>query len=89
VLAVEFDRGPIEVRFDFVVVETLMTPADWFRDTRQYFVEVGGEYRKITWPPQKEARAGAVGVVAVVAVVTVVLGVVDFGLSRIMQLVLQ
>jgi len=66
-----------------------MNPADWIRDTRQYFVEVAGEYKKITWPPQKEAAAGAVGVVVVVSVVTVVLGVVDFGLSRIMQLVLQ
>jgi preprotein translocase SecE subunit len=72
-----------------MVVETVMNPADWYRDTRQYFVEVSGEYKKITWPPQKEAVAGAIGVVAVVSVVTAVLGVVDFGLSRVMQLVFQ
>jgi preprotein translocase subunit SecE len=72
-----------------MVLETLMNPADWYRDTRQYFVEVGSEYRKITWPPQKEAAAGAVGVVVVVLIVTMVLGIVDFGLSRIMQMVLQ
>jgi preprotein translocase subunit SecE len=66
-----------------------MNPAHWYQDTRAYFSEVGGEYKKITWPPQKEAVAGTVGVVVVVAIITVVLGVVDFGLSRVMGLMLQ
>ena len=63
--------------------------ADWYRDARQYLVEVQGESRKITWPPQKEAMAGTMGVVIIVLIVSTVLGVIDFGLSRIMQLVLQ
>jgi len=66
-----------------------VNPAQWVRDTREYLSEVQGEYKKITWPPQKEAVAGTVGVVAVVAIVTTVLGVVDFALSRVTQLVLQ
>jgi preprotein translocase subunit SecE len=66
-----------------------MNPADWVKDGRQYLAEVQTEYKKITWPPQKEAVAGTVGVVAIVVVVTTVLGVVDFILSRVMQVVLQ
>ena len=66
-----------------------MNPGDWIRDTRQYVEEVQAEYKKITWPPQKEAVVGAVGVVVVVIIVATVLGVVDFGLSRLMQLVLE
>lgn len=66
-----------------------MNPARWVKDTREYLAEVQTEYKKITWPPQKEAVAGTIGVVAVVAVVTTVLGVVDFALSRVTQLVLQ
>jgi preprotein translocase subunit SecE len=66
-----------------------INPGDWIRDTRQYMEEVQAEYKKITWPPQKEAVVGAVGVVVVVAIVTTVLGVVDFGLSRIMQVMLK
>ena len=66
-----------------------MNPANWVKDSRQYLTEVQAEYKKITWPPQKEAIAGTIGVVVVVAVVTTVLGVVDFILSRIMQYVLQ
>jgi len=51
--------------------------------------EVGVEYRKISWPPQKEAAAGTVGVVVVVSVITVVLGVVDVGLAEVMRRVLE
>jgi preprotein translocase subunit SecE len=66
-----------------------MNPASWVRDSRQYLTEVQGEYKKITWPPQKEAIAGTIGVVAIVTIVTTVLAIVDFILSRIMQYVLQ
>ena len=66
-----------------------INPADWVKDTREYLVEVQGEYNKITWPPQKEAVSGTVGVVAVVAVVTTVLGLIDFGLSRLIHLIIQ
>ena len=67
----------------------MASPTDWYRDARQYLVEVQGEARKITWPPQKEAMAGTMGVLIIVLIVSTVLGVIDFGLSRIMQLVLQ
>jgi len=66
-----------------------INPGDWIRDTRQYMEEVQAEYKKITWPPQKEAVVGAVGVVVVVTIVATVLGVVDFGLSRVMQVMLK
>jgi preprotein translocase subunit SecE len=67
----------------------MASPADWYKDARQYLVEVQAESRKITWPPQKEAMAGTLGIVVIVLIVSTVLGVIDFGLSRIMQLVLQ
>ncbi len=66
-----------------------MNPASWVKDAREYLVEVQGEYKKITWPPQKEAVAGTIGVVAVVAVVTTVLGLIDFALSRATQYLIQ
>jgi preprotein translocase subunit SecE len=66
-----------------------MNPVSWVKDSRQYLTEVQAEYKKITWPPQKEAIAGTIGVVAIVGIVTTVLAIVDFILSRIMQYVLQ
>jgi len=69
--------------------EEAMNPADWFRTAQEYLREVGVEYRKISWPPQKEAVAGTIGVVVVVSVITVVLGVVDVGLAEVMRRVLE
>jgi preprotein translocase subunit SecE len=66
-----------------------MNPLNWIADARQYFVEVHGEWKKITWPPQSEALAGTISVVAVTAVLTTALGFVDYGLSLVMRLVLQ
>ena len=59
------------------------------RDAREYLAEVQVEWNKITWPPQKEAVAGTISVVVVVTIITTVLGVIDYGLSLIMQQVLQ
>ncbi len=66
-----------------------LNPVSWYRDVRQYLNEVQVEYKKITWPPQKEALAGTVGVLVIVTIVAVVLGVFDFVLSRVVQLVLS
>ena len=66
-----------------------MNPLNWIRDAREYLAEVQVEWKKITWPPQNEAMVGTVSVVIVVAIVTSVLGLVDYGLSLAMQLVLQ
>ena len=44
-------------------------PINWAKDLRQYFSEVVGEYRKISWPAQNEALAGSISVIVVVAVV--------------------
>jgi preprotein translocase subunit SecE len=66
-----------------------MNPVSWVKDSHQYLTEVQAEYKKITWPPQKEAIAGTIGVLTIVVIVTTVLAIVDFILSRIMQYVLQ
>ena len=58
------------------------------RDTREYLAEVQVEWNKITWPPQKETVAGTISVVSVVAIITTVLGLIDYALSMVMQVVL-
>ena len=66
-----------------------MNPVNWFRDGRQYLIEVQAEYKKITWPPQKEAMVGTVAVIVIVAIVATVLGVADFALSWAVGQILQ
>ncbi len=56
-------------------------PAVWITATRQYLLEVRSEFRKITWPNQREYMGGTVGVVIIVAFLTVVLGVIDAALA--------
>ena len=62
-------------------------PAAWIAATRQYLIEVRSEFRKITWPSQREYVGGTVGVVVIVAFLTVVLGLIDAGLAMLMELV--
>ncbi len=62
-------------------------PAVWFSESKQYLMEVRTEFRKVTWPTQKEARAGTIGVLVVIALITAVLSVVDLLLGQVMQFV--
>jgi len=64
-------------------------PAAWIAATRQYLIDVRSEFRKITWPSQREYVGGTVGVVVIVAFLTVILGLIDAGLAQVMQLVVR
>ena len=63
-------------------------PAVWFAQSRQFLMEVRTEFRKVTWPSQKEAVAGTVGVLVIVAVITAVLSTIDLVLGQLMQWIL-
>jgi preprotein translocase subunit SecE len=63
-------------------------PASWYTVSVQFLTEVRAEYRKVTWPSQKEAMAGTIGVLVLVAIMTVVLSVVDLVLGQLIQLIL-
>ena len=62
-------------------------PAVWVSTTRDYLLEVRTEFRKVTWPTQKEAVAGTIGVLVVIALITLVLSLVDLLLGQVMQFV--
>ncbi len=64
-------------------------PTVWVEDTRQFLGEVRSEFKKVTFPTQKEAVAGTIGVIVIVTIITIALGLVDFGLSKITQLVVE
>ena len=62
-------------------------PAIWISDGRQFATEVRTEFKKITWPSQKEAIGGTIGVVVIVIVITLALSLVDAVLGKIVRLV--
>lgn len=53
-----------------------------------FLQEVWAELKKVYWPTRKEVTAATLVVVSVVVVVAFFLGVVDFGLTRLVQLIL-
>ena len=62
-------------------------PAVWVSDAKEYLVEVRTEFRKVTWPTQKEAVAGTIGVLVVITLITAVLSLVDLLLGQVMRFV--
>jgi len=69
-------------------VEEQSRPVGWVDATRQYFVDVRSELRKVTWPQRQEAVGGTIGVLVIVAVITLVLSLVDVSLSKLVEWVL-
>jgi preprotein translocase subunit SecE len=61
---------------------------NWLTRSRDYLADVQAEFKKITWPPQTETVNGTVSVVVIVSLIAAFLGIVDFGLSRVMRMVL-
>ena len=76
------------MQHDFAGFRMQWNPKIWFTDGRQFMTEVRIEYRKITWPSQKEAVAGTIGVLIVVAILTTALFLVDQGLGQIIVRIL-
>ena len=64
-------------------------PAVWFQDGKRYLTDVRAEFEKITWPQQREYVGGTIGVLVITAFLTIALGLVDAGLTSVMELVLD
>ncbi len=54
-----------------------------------FLQEVWAELKKVYWPTRKEVSAATMVVVSVVVVIAFFLGLVDFGLTRLVQLILS
>jgi preprotein translocase subunit SecE len=65
-----------------------LNPVILYNDARRFALEVRTEFRKVTWPSQKEAVGGTIGVVVIVAIITSVLSVVDLVLGLLLKLVI-
>ena len=55
----------------------------------QFLREVKIELKKVTWPTRKQTIGSTVVVIVLVMIISIFLGVVDIGLSRLVQVVLQ
>ena len=55
----------------------------------QYLRESRLELKKVVWPTRKEVIATTLAVLALVSVMCLYLGLVDFGLNKLMHLILS
>ena len=63
-------------------------PLDWAHASREFVGEVQMEFKKVTWPTQKEATAGTASVLVVVVAIGLVLFLVDSVLAWLMSTLL-
>lgn len=59
-----------------------------FEKVKQFLKDSRTELRKVTWPTSKQTFASTSVVIIVVVIISVFLGVVDFGLSKIIRMAL-
>jgi len=55
----------------------------------QFLREVKVELKKVTWPSRKQTIGSTAVVIALVMIISLFLGVVDFGISSLIRIVLQ
>jgi len=60
-------------------------PVELFKEAKQFALEVRSEYKKVTWPTQKETVGGTIGVIVIVAIITSVLAIVNLVLGQVFQ----
>ncbi len=56
---------------------------------QQFLKESRAELKKVTWPTPKQAITSTSVVIVVTVIVSLVLGLIDFGLAKIIRLVLE
>ena len=63
--------------------------AQWIEKIKQFFREVRNELKKVSWPSRKETMGSTSVVIVLVLIIALYLGLVDFGLGRIMRMLLS
>jgi len=59
-----------------------------FEKIKQFIKEVKSELKKVVWPTRKDTIASTSVVVILVLIIALFLGLVDFGLSRVIRIIL-
>lgn len=59
-----------------------------FEKVKVFLAEAKAEFKKVTWPTPKQALASTSVVLVVVIVMSLFLGLVDFGLVKVLRLIL-
>jgi preprotein translocase subunit SecE len=73
---------------DFIRFGVMDKVKQIFQKVVQFLKEAKVELKKVTWPTPKQTLASTSVVIIVVIIVSAFLGIVDFGLAKVIRLVL-
>ncbi|HNV34807.1 MAG TPA: preprotein translocase subunit SecE [Bacillota bacterium] len=62
---------------------------NFFGRINKFFRDVRAEFKKVQWPNKKELTAYTLVVIGTVAIVAAFLGLIDYGLSAVIQAVVK
>ena len=54
----------------------------------KFLSEAKAELKKVTWPSPKQTMASTLVVIIIVFIVSIYLGIIDFGLAKLVKLIL-
>ncbi|MCP4669971.1 MAG: preprotein translocase subunit SecE [Desulfobacula sp.] len=80
--------GAVKKKPEKKIVESKTGEPNFFQRAIEFLREVQIELKKVTWPTRKQTTGTTIVVIIFVFIVAAFLGVFDFGLSKIVQIVL-
>lgn len=80
--------SPLKSKLEKSLAETQSREPNFIQKAMEFFREVKVELKKVTWPTRKQTTGTTIVVIVFVFVVAAFLGLFDFGLSKLVQVVL-
>ena len=80
--------SPLKAKTEKSLVENKTRVPNFFQRAMDFFREVKVELKKVTWPTRKQTTGTTIVVIIFVFILATFLGLFDFGLSKLVQIVL-
>jgi len=80
--------SPLKVKQEKNIAEIQTGEPNFFQKAIDFITEVKVELKKVTWPTRKQITGTTIVVIIFVFVVAAFLGLFDFGLAKLVQVVL-
>lgn len=80
--------NPLKAKSEKSLVDSKVGGPNFFQKAMEFLREVKVELKKVTWPTRKQTTGTTIVVIIFVFVIATFLGFFDFGLSKLVQVVL-
>ena len=80
--------SPLKAKSEKSLVDAKAGAPNFFQKAMEFLREVKVELKKVTWPTRKQTTGTNIVVIVFVFILATVLGFFDFGLSKLVQVVL-